>query len=63
MVKLDLFWMSNDDYLISMGRAGWKLKPDAPKEYWDSYYHYLEQKEHYRKLEYDENGNRVRCII
>lgn len=63
MVKLDLFWLTNKSYLTFSRETGFVLKPDAPKEYWDSYHHYLEQEEYYRKLEYDESGNRVRCII
>ena len=63
MVKLDFFWKSNKEYLTFSRETGFVLKPDAPEEYQKSYRHYLEQEEYYRKLEYDEAGNRVRCII
>ena len=64
MVRLDLFWRSNLKYLIfDEGGKKYHLDPNAPEEYQKSYQNYLKQKEHYRKLEYDENGNRVKCII
>lgn len=42
MRKVDLYWMSNRDW-ISFTDNGVILKPDAPPEAQKSYAHYLEQ--------------------
>lgn len=44
MRKLDLLWMSNDDWIIQRENGTFMIKPDAPKEAQESYKHYLEQK-------------------
>ena len=43
MRKLDLLWMSNDDWIIQRKNGTFVIKPDAPKEAQESYKRYLEQ--------------------
>lgn len=47
MRKLDLLWMSNDDWIIQRENGTFTIKTDAPPEAQESYKHYLEQKKRY----------------
>ena len=51
MVKLDFHWMSKKEWLNFSIEDGFTLKPDAPKELWDSYHNYQKQVAYYEELE------------
>lgn len=55
MIRLDLDWMDNEEYLTSeFGGILRKPKDDAPQHVKDSYAHYLKQKEKALKREQEE---------
>lgn len=45
MMKLDCYWMCNDDWWEYDDNDVEVIKPDAPPEAQESYKHYLEQVE------------------
>ncbi len=50
MRKLDLFWLSNEEWIYQVETGAFLLKDDAPKEAQESYKHYLEQKKSERGI-------------